>query len=64
MRNTKKAKAKRGRPRLPRAAVRATPLLVRLRPDELTAYQEAAKAAGLSLSAWVRARCEAGLQGP
>jgi hypothetical protein len=61
MSRTRKSKPKIGRPPLPPSKVRATPLLIRLTTAERAAYEAAARRAGLSLSAWVRSRCDAGI---
>ena len=47
-------KVKVGRPPLPKGEAKAIVLQSRVQPSEKTAYQKAAKAQGLDLSAWVR----------
>ena len=49
-------KPPRGRPPKEDGDLRSKSLLVRLDPQEQQAFKEAAKAAGLPLSAWVRER--------
>lgn len=47
---------RRGRPRKAATKLRIEPLVVRLQTDEKQAFNEAADAAGMQLSPWVRDR--------
>ncbi len=47
-------KKKVGRPPMPKGEAKAIVLQSRVQPAEKTAYQKAAKSAGVDLSTWVR----------
>lgn len=47
-------KGTRGRPPMPKGQARDRPMPVRVRPDEHAAFDAAAKAAGQTLSDWIR----------
>ena len=48
------AKRKPGRPKLPKGQAKATPIQVRLNPDDRRAVERAAKAKDQTVSEWIR----------
>ena len=54
-------KRKPGRPKLPKGQAKATPIQVRLSPDNRKAVERAAKASKQTISDWIRTTLEASL---
>lgn len=54
-------KRKPGRPKLPKGQAKATPIQVRLSPDNRKAVERAAKASQQTISDWIRTTLEASL---
>jgi hypothetical protein len=52
----------RGRPKFPAGEAKRASVHVRLRPEELARMRAAARAAGLTLSIWIRTRLLEGLE--
>ena len=50
----RKKEVKAGRPPLPKGEAKAIVLQSRVQPGEKSAYQKAAKSAGMDLSTWIR----------
>jgi hypothetical protein len=49
-----------GRPKLPKGASKAKFLRVRVTPDELRAFERAAKTDGKTVSEWIRSKLNGG----
>lgn len=55
-------KRKPGRPKLPKGQAMATPIQVRLNPDDRRKVERAAKVKGQTVSDWIRGQIVAGLE--
>jgi uncharacterized protein (DUF1778 family) len=51
-----------GRPKLPKGQAKATPIQVRLNPDDRKAVERAAKAKRQTVSDWIRTAIVSGLE--
>ena len=56
------AKRKPGRPKLPKGEAKASPLQIRLSPDDRKAVERAAKAKDQTVSEWIRSAMQSALE--